>query len=170
MTKKVTTGDKTCLLDAMCVVLNIDLFRNPSWDEGTFKRYYEETRQTLLDSIGHDGSERGFHSQEIQDALYEKYLCIMVRHELYPCMQVPPDLSKGENKVKVIPIYTREEAPDRFMKKINRNNGVLVVRKSNGVHHALAFQAGSSSAYDVAKDELLPLEDLDIVMFLEVIG
>lgn len=154
-------NNKTCLLDAAACVLNMEYFKNPD-HEGAYERAYPATRQALIEQIGHDGSERGFHSQEIQDAI-RQHGWLMVRHELCPCMQYPIN-----GKMTVVKIYELEKAPDIFIPKLNRNNGIMVCRW-NLVHHALAFQAGSNSAYHVQRDQFIPLEDLDVVQFLEFI-
>lgn len=157
-------NEKSCLLDAtVYAILNkwfvqYDTFESIQW---------ELLRGELLRHIGHDGSERGFHSQEIQDVLRTLDI-LVIRHELYPCLQIPPPA--GTNKVGIIPIYTREAAPDIFAGKLTQNGGVLIVRKPTGIHHALSFDPkASSTAYDVQKNEHFLVEELDIVMFLEFI-
>jgi len=163
------TNDKSCLVDATVHILSVHLFRNPNIDPKYYETDTRINRQQLIDSIGHDGSERGFHTQEIQDALRHQNLNIaMVRHELYPCLQLPPG-PEDTTRVRVVPIYDKLDAANIFLPKINKHDGVLMVRAGNGVHHALSFQSGSNTAYDVVKDEYLPLENLDIVMFLEFI-
>jgi len=72
--------------------------------------------------------------------------------------------------VRVVPIYDKLDCADIFIPKLNNNDGVLMVRASNGVHHALSFTANNNTAYDVQKNKHIPLEDLDIVMFLEFLG
>lgn len=162
-------NDKSCLLDATVHILNVRSFANPDYPEGFNENACRITRELLLRKIGHDGSERGFHSQEIQDALRHEEV-YMQRHELFPCLQLPPDPSVDPSRVRVVPIYSREGAPEIFTKKLNQHNGVLVHRKSNGVHHALSYQAHSNTAYDVSQAKFIPLEELDVVMFLEFIG
>jgi len=159
-------NEKTCLLDATVHTLCLKSFRNPDIPASVYDFESRVFREAFESNIGHDGSERGFHSQEIQDCL-RKVGYLMQRHELYPCLQLPPE--PGGNKVRVIPVYEKTDCADIFLSKINNNNGVLVCRWSNGVHHALSFQAGSNTAYHVQRDEFIPLEDLDIVMFLEFI-
>lgn len=154
-------NEKTCLLDAAACVITIHYLKNPDYE---YEPIYLEAREKLLSEIGHDGSERGYHSQEIQDAL-RKHDYLMIRHELYPCLQVPDK----PGSPKIIPIYPREEVANIFIPKLNRNSGILVCRWRSGVHHALAYQAGSNCAYHVHKDKFIPLEQLDIVMFLEVV-
>lgn len=161
-------NDKSCLLDATVHTLCLHAFRNPDIPEEVYENQTKHLREVLLESIGHDGSERGFHTQEIQDALREQNI-LMQRHELFPALQLPPDPEVDPLRVRVIPIYPREELANIFLPKINRNSGVLMVRTDKGVHHALSFQAGSNTAYDVAKDKFIPLEELDVVMFLEFI-
>lgn len=161
-------SSKTCLLDAAAHILSVVVYKNPDYSPEVYDDEFESAWNHLADHIGHRGEERGFHSQELQDALREQYHIVMVRHELYPCMQLPPDPEVDKSRVRVIPIYSREDAPNIFLRKL-RNDGILVIRKPNGVHHALGFQSGSNVALDVQKDECLNLEDLDVVMFLEFI-
>ena len=160
-------NDKSCLLDATAHTLSSHLFSNPDIPEVEYQNLNLAWLENLRNEIGHDGSERGFHTQEIQDALRVNGI-IMQRHELYPCLQLPPG-PEDSSRVRVVPIYDRMDCADIFLPKINNNDGVLMVRASNGVHHALSFTAGNNTAYDVQKKKHIPLEDLDIVMFLEFI-
>lgn len=159
---------KTCLIEATAHSLCFPLFRNPNIEQKIFDAAYTNIYLALCDHIGHDGSERGFHTQEIQDALRELKV-LLIRHESCPMMQLPAEVSEQGIRRPVVMIYPEDKLSEIFLPKLNRNNGVLVVRKSEGLHHALAFQSGSNTAYDVDKEEFIPLEDLDIVMFLELI-
>lgn len=159
-------NDKSCLLDATVHILNIGSFRNPNFPEGYNEKAQEITRQILIERIGHDGSERGFHSQELTDALRKDDI-LLIRHELFPCLQLPPVATEEGYKRNIIPIYSRDEAPGIFEEKLRYNHGLLVCRSPSGVHHALSYQAGSNTAYDVYRDKFIPLEHLDVVMFLE---
>lgn len=161
-------NDKSCLVDATAHTLSIGRFANPDIPDEDYQLEFASVRDILIERIGHDGSERGFHTQEIQDALRADGI-LMQRHELYPCLQLPPDFAVDPKRVRVVPIYERERVADIFLPKLNRNNGVLMVKARDGVHHALSFQAGSNTAYDVSRREFVPLENLDIVMFLEFI-
>jgi len=163
-----TNNGKNCLLEATAHALSQHLFRNPDIPVDNYNLSYSAWKQSIIDSAGHNGEGRGFHSQEIQDALRENgYL--MQRHELYPCMQLPSTIDEaGKLRPNVIPIYHREEVESIFLPKLNHNLGVLVVKRGS-VHHGLAWQPGSNTAYDVNEDKYIPLEDLDIVLFLEFI-
>lgn len=160
-------NDKSCLLDATVHTLCNHLFANPDIPESRYLDTKEGWYDALKDEIGHDGSERGFHTQEIQDALRKEGI-LLQRHELYPCLQLPPG-HEDRSRVRVVPIYDKTECAGIFLEKLNNNDGVLMVRASNGVHHALSFTAGNNTAYDVQKNKHVPLEELDIVMFLEFI-
>lgn len=157
-------SDKTCLLDATVHVLNLDTWRNPDFNEATNVTNQQLDRKAIIDFIGHDGSERGFHSQEILDAVREVANVIIVPQEAYPAMRF---LSNGQFVTQLI--YPREEIEARFVPRLNKNNGVLVVEKGP-IHHALSFQKGSNTAYDVQKNEFFPLEDLVPIRFLEFIS
>lgn len=141
------TNSKSCLLDAVVMV---------SW--GT--KHREKRRDELIQKIGHDGSERGFHTQEIQDAIESLWFLTFVRHELYPCLQLPGG--------KVIPVLSKEEAVSRFEKKLENviEYGVLICRQPNGVHHA--YQISDFQIRDL-DDKVVDVGDLDIVMALQTI-
>ena len=157
-------SDKTCLLDATVHVLNLDTWRNPDFIPEANELCCIESHQAIINFIGHDGSERGFHSQEIIDAVREVAKVIIVPQEAYPAMRF---LNAGQFVTQLI--YPREEIEARFLPRLNKNNGVLIV-EAGPIHHALAFQKGSNTAYDVKKDVFLPLEDLVPIRFLEFIS
>ena len=58
-----------CLLDAAIHILNVRTWRNPDIDPAVNKVTSDILRETFISFIGHDGSDRGFHTQEISDAL-----------------------------------------------------------------------------------------------------
>lgn len=161
-------SNKTCLLDAICHAICLPMFRNPSYHPGLYESFRNCYREYILESIGHDGSERGFHTQEIQDAI-RPFGFLLVQHQTYPAMQLPAEVSEQGIRRPVVAIYEGKDPEAIFLPKLRKNNGVLVVRKSDGLHHALGFEKGSNTAYDVHKDEFINLEELDIVMFLELI-
>jgi hypothetical protein len=136
------TNDKSCMLDAVKLAVGAD----------------------LLSVLGHDGSERGYHTEEIKDAL-EVYGMTLVRHELYPCLQLPGG--------KVVPVFTKEKAAQRFEDIFDRGSpGVLVCRSPKGVNHAYGRPRNSlrDKVMDPAMDgQLVDISQLDIVMFLEIL-
>lgn len=152
-----------CLLDAAIHVANIRTWRHPDIDPAVNEFESKVLREAFETVIGHDGSERGFHTQEIGDALRQLCNIAMVPHETYPGLQIVRD---GQRVI--VPVYPKDELEERFVRRLNLNNGVLVVDHGK-IHHALSFQKGSNTAYDVGKDKFIPLEELVPVRFLEFI-
>lgn len=114
--------------------------------------------RNLADRIGHDGSERGFHSEELADALQD-FDIYLSKRELYPCLQLPGG--------KIVPIFDKEKAVDRFEKILEQAEyGILICRSREGIHHACAFLMGRVFNTDMTE---LQLVDLDIVMLMEFI-
>lgn len=138
------TNDKSCMLDAVKLAIGLDI--------------------SVEIEIGHDGSERGFHTEEIKDGL-ESCGWTLVRHELYPCLQLPGG--------KVIPVFTKERAAQRFEDIFDRGSpGVLVCRSPKGVNHAYGRPrtCPRDKVMDPAMDgQLVDISQLDIVMFLEIL-
>jgi hypothetical protein len=136
------TNDKSCLLDASQMVIGV----------------LGHTVH-LLSYLSHDGSERGFHTEEITDALEEACGIRVVKRELYPCLQVPGG--------RIIPVFTKEYAVQRFEHILERSVfGVLICRKPSGIHHAYALL--NNKVFDTDGTEVA-LTDLDIVMLMEFI-
>lgn len=114
---------------------------------------------TIAQRVGHDGSERGFHSQEIADAL-EHFDIFLRTRELYPCLQVPGG--------KIVPIFEKDKAVERFEKILQEADyGILVCRKPSGIHHAYAYYM--EAAFDPSNREETDISSLDIVMLLEFV-
>jgi hypothetical protein len=129
-------NDKSCLFDAAQMLV---------------------TPLNLYEFVDHDGSERGFHTEELADALMASAGIRLLKHELYPCLQLPGG--------KIVPIFTKEKAVERFERFLDSCvTGVLICRKPSGVHHAYAYDLGTVLDTD---GSIVKIEDLDIVMLLE---
>lgn len=107
--------------------------------------------ETILNEIGHDGSEiindlpepfcrRGFHPNEVIGCLLN-YGVSATRFELYPASK-PSVMAQ---------IYALEPPVEQFMKLMRSATGVLDCRRSSdGAGHALVFKAGIVSDTSIA--------------------
>lgn len=153
-------NDKSCLVDAAAFHI-LDPDYGDSLALGCMSAYEERMffyqRQVLVEKIGHDGSQRGFHTQELVDVLDEYTLTV---HETFPCLQIQGG--------KIVTVFTKERAQTRMEGKLDNHSGLLVVRHSSGVHHALKHWKGGTHAMDCHKNKMVPIEELDVVLLLEI--